>query len=491
MYTWSNNQSGDDLIFERLDRGLCNLSWRELFYRPIIKHLEFIGSDHRPLLLLWNFVDSVTPRSFKFERMWIEHEDYDYMVRFNWNNGPDVNENPSCFFSGNLKDMRIALSKWSKEVFPNNRKLINELMVELNICNSDNNSNRDMVKAKSIVKLIEDLWDREELYWAQRSRLQWLKCSDKNTKFFHSTTIQRRQRNKVTKIKNGQGDWLENKGEIVRCFRDYFDNLFDASGNRDFSFVLSHIDRVITDVNNEFLCSPITDIEIKNAVFQLGGSKAPGPDGFSGLFYQYRWQVVGNQLCDLVKDFFHNGFSFESLNITNLVLIPKMENPESVGNFKPISLWNISYKVMSKVVTNRLKDIMPRIISENQRAFFSGRLIQDNILVVHEVFHYSKNKKRGRYAEMAIKMDMNKAYDRVEWDFLAQVLLKMGFNSAWVEKVIHCLDSVSFNLLLSGKKVSSFRPKRGLRQGDPLSPYLFIIMADVLFKMINLCIDKW
>lgn len=174
----------------------------------------------------------------------------------------------------------------------------------------------------------------------------------------------------------------------------HFDNLFAASGNRDFSSVLSHVDKVITDVDNEYLCSHITDIEIKNVVFQLGGSKAPGPDGFSDLFYQHSWDVVGGQVCDLVKDFFHNGFSLENLNITNLVLIPKVENPESVGNFRPISLCNFSYKVVSKVITNRLKDIMPKITSENRRAFVPGRLIHDNILIVHEAFHYLKNKKK-------------------------------------------------------------------------------------------------
>lgn len=169
-----------------------------------------------------------------------------------------------------------------------------------------------------------------------------------------------------------------------------------------------------------------------------------------------------------MKDYFDNGFSLEELNRTNLVLILKIDVPVEVGNFRPISLCKFSYKVVSKVITNILKDIMPRIISENQRAFVSGRLIQDNILVVHEAFHYLKDKKRGNLAEMAIKMDMNKAYDRVEWDFLAQVLLKLGFKDTWVERVMNCIDSASFNLLLSGKKVSNIRPKRGLRHEDPM-----------------------
>lgn len=104
-------------------------------------------------------------------------------------------------------------------------------------------------------------------------------------------------------------------------------------------------------------------------MFQLGSIKAPGPDGFSSLFYQRSWDVIEKQLCELVKDYFDHGFRMEDLNSTNLVLIPKIGVPVEVGNFRPISLCNFSYKVISKVITNRLKDIMPRIISENQRAF--------------------------------------------------------------------------------------------------------------------------
>lgn len=214
---------------------------------------------------------------------------------------------------------------------------------------------------------------------------------------------------------------------------------------------------------------------MKNAVHQLGGFKAPGLDGFGGLFYQHSWDVVGAHVCGYVKDFFSKGSALDNLNNTNIVLIPKTDNPESVGSFRPINLCNFSYKVVSKVITNRMRGLMPRLLSENQRAFVSGRLIQDNILVVHEAFHYLKNKKKGKIVDLAIKVDMNKAYDRVEWDFLAQVLLKMGFCEEWVGRIMHCIDSVKFNLLLSGKKVAGIKPMRGLRQGDPLSPYLFII----------------
>lgn len=225
--------------------------------------------------------------------------------------------------------------------------------------------------------------------------------------------------------------------------------------------------------------------EVKRAVFQLGKDKAPGPDGFSGLFFQSCWEVVKDRLVPLVRDFFENGSSLDDINCTNIVLIPKVENPEMVGQYRPISLCNFVYKIISRVLVNRMKGILPSIVSSQQRAFVPGRLIQDNVFIAHEAYHYLRNKKqRGRF-EVAIKMDMRKAYDRVEWDFLKFVLLKLGFNDIWVSKIMECVCSVKYNLLLESCSVASFVPKRGLRQGDPLSPYLFILVADVLSCMVS------
>lgn len=126
------------------------------------------------------------------------------------------------------------------------------------------------------------------------------------------------------------------------------------------------------------------------------------------------------------------------------------------------------YKVVSKVIVNRMKSLLPRIVSNNQCAFVPWRLIHDNIFIAHEAFHYLNCKKSGVNFDVALKVDMNKAYDRLEWSFIEKVLLWLGFCVEWVEKIMLCLSSVHYNLLLSGRKVASFKPGRGLRQGDPL-----------------------
>lgn len=285
-------------------------------------------------------------------------------------------------------------------------------------------------------------------------------------------------------LKANSGDWVRDDEGINELILEHFSDLYEHSGPRDFSNILSVVDNVISEGMNLSLIRDVSKDEIKRAAFELGSLKSPGPDGYPGFFFQSFWDKVGNEVCGAVKRFFSNGFFLRKLNNTNITLIPKVFCPKALGQFRPISLCNFAMKVITKVMANRLKSILQEIISPNHSAFFLGHLIQDNIIVAHEVFHFLKMKK-GTGGFMALKLDFNKAYDGVEWDFVEALMNKMGFHATWVNWVMQCISNVKFTIMVNGKARVQVRPKRGLRQGDPLSPYLFVLVKDVLSKMIS------
>jgi hypothetical protein len=186
-----------------------------------------------------------------------------------------------------------------------------------------------------------------------------------------------------------------------------------------------------------------------------------------------------------VLEFFDTGQMPDGVNDTCIVLIPKVPYPESLKDFRPISLCNVIYKIVSKCIVNRLRPLLHDIISPSHSAFIQGRMITDNALIAFECLHAinSNSDERGNFC--VYKLDLSKVYDRVDWIFLKNVLLKLGFNSSWVQRVMACVTSVCYVVHFNGALSAPFTPTRGLRQGDPLPPYLFLFVANGLSMLIN------
>ena len=199
--------------------------------------------------------------------------------------------------------------------------------------------------------------------------------------------------------------------------------------------------------------------EVKAALFQMGPTKAPGPNGMNALFYQKYWHIVGDSVVLAVLDFLNNGNMLPDINHTNIVLILKVQNPKRMSEFRPISLCNVIYKIISKVLANRLKQVLPQIISFIQSAFVPGLLITDNVLVAYKTLHTMHARKKGKKG-VALKLDISKAYDRVEWHFLQSIMEKMGFPAGWIERVMSCVTTPSFSILMNGKPYRMIQPSR-------------------------------
>ncbi|KAA3480429.1 reverse transcriptase [Gossypium australe] len=246
---------------------------------------------------------------------------------------------------------------------------------------------------------------------------------------------------------------------------EFFKELFTTKGATNPENVLVGIEESITEEENSKLLSPFREEEIWRALKGMGPTKAP--------------DQTDSQHC-----------SFKKINTTDIVLIPKVSQPSTLVNFRPISLCSVIYKIIAKSIANILQEVIGNCIDEVQSDFVPGRLISDNVLLAYEILHTFRQKRTGKKGYMAVKLDMSKAYDRVEWDFVKEVMLKMGFARKWVDLIMKCITTASYTVITNGRRGNCFQPTGGLRQGDPLSPFLFLICSEGLSALMRIAKKK-
>ena len=314
---------------------------------------------------------------------------------------------------------------------------------------------------------LHSLLAKEERLWRQHSRANWLKAGDQNTRYFHYRATQRQRRNHVTRLRNHTGQWTTTHAQVPPLFVEYYNSLFQTVNPEQVEEVVEDIQRVVIEEMNNQLVKEFIAAEVHAALKQMAPLKAPGPDGLPPIFYQQYWHLIGKDVTAAVLTYLNLGKILIAINHTYITLIPKVPNPEEVVEFRPISLCNVIYKLISKTLANRLKILLPTIVSESQSAFIPGRLITDNILVSFETLHHMQQQKTRKMGSMALKLDMSKAYDRVEWKYLKRVMEKVGFHDKWVKIMMECISTVSYSILVNGEPHGYIKPSRGLRQGDP------------------------
>ena len=264
-----------------------------------------------------------------------------------------------------------------------------------------------------------------------------------------------------------------------------FQNLFSDPGGWSPSLPDLEINEIESEESAR-LEENFSEEEILNAISGLNSDKALSPDGFPIAFWIFNWEFVKEEVLGFFREFHDQCRFVKNLNVTFLVLIPKKQTVDDFKDLRPISLVGGLYKILAKVLANRIKRVLDKVISKSQNAFVKGRQILDAVLIANELVDLTMRRKEQG---MVCKLDIEKAYDSISWEFLYQVMNKMGFGTRWLSWIKWCISTASFSVLFNGSPAGFFPSSKGLRQGDPLSPYLFVIGMEALSCLINRAVE--
>ncbi|XP_074314866.1 uncharacterized protein LOC141651037 [Silene latifolia] len=490
FYTWNNKQPLETRIYSRLDRVFVNHEWTVNlpdYYANFLPEGHF---DHTPCVISKTKGGQGTNRPFKYFNMWSSAPDFQSCVSTQWNRS--IAGTKMYGVVRKLKMLKPILKNINRSHFSDvesksdiAQTLLYQLQKQLVLQPGDENLIKQEHEAH---KNFIHLQSARLAFLKQKAKAHWMKEGDSNTSYFHGMIKSRRSKNYIQQITDHKLNLYTEEEGIQKAFLDYYQMLLGskASTTEVKGFIVQR-GSTCTEIHKQQLLRPITHEEIKQVMFNIPNDKAPGPDGYSSKFFKDTWETVGEDISNAILDFFDSDQLLKQINNTLITLIPKVERPSSVLQYRPIACCNVVYKCISKILCNMLAIVLPDLVSQNQGGFIHGRSIMENILICQDIIRLYE--KRAVSSRCLFKMDLQKAYDTIEWEFLNQMLIALKFPDQFRKWIMECVTTPSNSLNLNGNVFGFFKGQRGLRQGDPLSPLLFTVCMEYLTRLLDYTTD--
>ncbi|XP_055960992.1 uncharacterized protein LOC130015249 [Mercurialis annua] len=414
-FTWQNSISKS-----RIDRCMISadmgMSWPDMTLTALPRGL----SDHVPICFKSAKIFDWGPKPFRSVDAWWDHDDFENFILAAWSNCSSLN------VVHNLKDLRRQLKNWNRDVFGDQNKRISEISADIHEKKMSADAGLlSAAKVDDLANLKSELWKAEkriESLWRQKSRLKWNLVGDRNTKFFHSIAFMHYKNNTISSVQVGEVVYSEPK-DIRFHICSFYNSLYCKLSS--ITFTLAGLGSMrLSTAQGVLLTRPFKEEEIVRALCSCNEKKASGPDGFNFYFYRRAWPFLKPAILGLFTSFFNDVTLPQGINSSFMVLIPKVPGSSNIKDYRPISLVNGLYKLLSKVLSLRLAPQLSNIISENQHAFLKGRSILECSMISNELVH---NAVRRKDKVLVLKLDFQKAFDSIDWGYLLSVKNCMGF----------------------------------------------------------------